>query len=407
MAQTLKFGNGNFATKAGSTLCYDDQNGNFKPIPMDFTRASTATRVNKQGLIEVVKSNVPRIDYTDTTNGVLLLEKAATNLQTYSSDLASVYVPTNITQTSNYGISPDGSLTSTRVVLSNLTDSRSVETLSGVLTNNTVYTFSCYYKGVKGESTYMYFLSSAGGTNISKEIIFTGKWQRESITFTAGSASNYTYIVDVRQGVSTATDFEVWGGQVEVGNASSYIPTQGSATTRVAETASGAGNSEVFNDSEGVLFADIAALENLTTQEIAFSISDGVNNRLLVRFKTDGRIGFVAFTNGVGLRALGETGVLNQSINKKIAIKYKENDYALWINGIEVVTDTTSTTFSLGALTEISFNQGNNSNPFYGKTKEIGYYNTILTDLELEYLTSYRSWESMVNELNLNIIYNG
>ena len=47
------------------------------------------------------------------------------------------------------------------------------------------------------------------------------------------------------------------------------------------------------------------------------------------------------------------------------------------------------------------------SNNFYGKTKEIGYYDAILTDLELEYLTSYRSWESMVNELNLNIIYNG
>ena len=44
---------------------------------------------------------------------------------------------------------------------------------------------------------------------------------------------------------------------------------------------------------------------------------------------------------------------------------------------------------------------------FYGKTKEIGYYDTALTDLELETLTSYRSWESMVNELNLNIIYNG
>ena len=44
---------------------------------------------------------------------------------------------------------------------------------------------------------------------------------------------------------------------------------------------------------------------------------------------------------------------------------------------------------------------------FYGKTKELGYYDTALTDLELETLTSYRNWVSMVNELNLNIIYNG
>ena len=38
--------------------------------------------------------------------------------------------------------------------------------------------------------------------------------------------------------------------------ASSYIPTQGSATTRVAETATNSGNSEVFNDSQGVLFVN-------------------------------------------------------------------------------------------------------------------------------------------------------
>ena len=60
--------------------------------------------------------------------------------------------------------------------------------------------------------------------------------------------------------------------------ASSYIPTQGSASTRVAETASGAGNSEVFNDSEGVLFADIAALAD--TAYIALG-SDSSNRILL------------------------------------------------------------------------------------------------------------------------------
>ena len=47
------------------------------------------------------------------------------------------------------------------------------------------------------------------------------------------------------------------------------------------------------------------------------------------------------------------------------------------------------------------------SSNFYGKTKELGYYDTALTDAELETLTSYRNWVSMVNELNLNIIYNG
>ena len=53
----------------------------------------------------------------------------------------------------------------------------------------------------------------------------------------------------------------------------SYIPTSGSTVTRAAETCNNSGNSEVFNDSEGVLFADISALANDGT--IAISIIDG------------------------------------------------------------------------------------------------------------------------------------
>jgi hypothetical protein len=52
MANTLKFGNGQWATKVGSTLAYNDEGGNFKPLPFNFTRSTSATRVNKDGLIE-------------------------------------------------------------------------------------------------------------------------------------------------------------------------------------------------------------------------------------------------------------------------------------------------------------------------------------------------------------------
>ena len=75
MAQTLKFGNKTWATKVGSTLAYNDENDNYKPLPFAFTRSTSATRVNKQGLIEVVTNDRPRIDYTDTSDGVLRSEE--------------------------------------------------------------------------------------------------------------------------------------------------------------------------------------------------------------------------------------------------------------------------------------------------------------------------------------------
>jgi hypothetical protein len=76
----------------------------------------------------------------------------------------------------------------------------------------------------------------------------------------------------------------------------------------------------------------------------------------------------------------------------------------MWVNGFEVLTDTSGAT-PVG-LNEVRFDDGDGNVPFYGKTKEIGYYDEILTDLELETLTSYRTWEAMVKELNLNIIHN-
>ena len=84
MANTLKFGNGQWATKVGSTLAYNDEGGNFKPLPFNFTRSTSGTRVNKDGLIEVVTNNKPRIDFLNDSNGALLLEPNRTNLITYS-----------------------------------------------------------------------------------------------------------------------------------------------------------------------------------------------------------------------------------------------------------------------------------------------------------------------------------
>ena len=66
------------------------------------------------------------------------------------------------------------------------------------------------------------------------------------------------------------------GSTVRTGSyPTSYIPTNGTAgVTRSAETATGAGNSTTFNDSEGVLMAEISALADDGTYRF-MSLSDG------------------------------------------------------------------------------------------------------------------------------------
>ena len=427
MAQTLKFGNGNFATKAGSTLCYDDQNGNFKPIPMDFTRASTATRVNKQGLIEAVTNDRPRIDYTDTSDGVLLLEPASTNSIPYSEDFSQTSFWNSVSNVSTLKntLSPDGTLNASKITPNTTNGQHSVKS-TGILSSNR-YVYTIYVKAngysffqIANQSTsdiVNFNLNNATylASNINDEAsinYFGNGWYKCMVYFATSFQGIYNVII-TNINASRLESFagnnidsiDLWGAQAETNSvASSYIPTQGSATTRVAETASGAGNSEVFNDSEGVLFANIAANANDLTNRTIGILGNSSNLIELAYRNTTNQVRALIKSSNVVVVNL-QYSLSDITLYNKIVIKYKSNDCSLWVNGFEVLTDTSASMPS--GLSELNFNRFDGAEDFYGKTKEIGYYNTILTDLELETLTSYRTWISMVNELNLNIIYNG
>jgi len=72
----------------------------------------------------------------------------------------------------------------------------------------------------------------------------------------------------------------------------------------------------------------------------------------------------------------------------KVAVKYKENDFALWVNGVEAATDNSGLVWSNGVLDTLKFSDGNNASPFYGNAKDVRLYNTALTDSELATLTT-------------------
>ena len=383
MAQTLKFGNGTWATKKGSTLAYNDENSNYKPLPFDFSRASSATRVNKEGLIETVGSGEPRIDFKDNNKGALLLEPSRTNLITYSEDFSQWSIISSgivITDNTNEVLSPSGKNDATKVEFN---VASKILGQSPTLSGN--YSGFVYVKGTQGETIRFNF----GGTE--ENFTLTGGWdklERTNITATANAFNLNTF------GDATARTIYVWGAQLEQGNyATSYIPTQGAAVTRQADTASGSGNDVVFNDSEGVLFADIAALaDDLTFRLITLKGSSG-----------DVRFGFRSNSNMIYVQ-IGSASFLTHTVSdiklfNKVAIKYGTSGTKFIINGFEVGTDLNDSSFS--GINSLNFDLSGGSN-FYGKTKEISYYDTALTDEELEYMTSYRTLRRMAKELNLN-----
>ena len=405
MANTFKFGNGNWAVKDGYALAYNDENNNFKPLPFDFTRASSATRVNKQGLVEVVPSGKPRIDFTDNTSGHLLLEPSRTNNLPYAEQFDNAaWSKGNSTVTANQAISPDGSQTADLLQLT----SAGGNVFDGVGGSGD-YAFSVFAKYVDAQfirlrstGSYAYFdiqNGSVGSTiNVSSTKIedYGNGWYRCTVVGNNTNSLAQIFVSDT-DGSNTGTgSVYIWGAMFEAGSyATSYIPTEGSSVTRVVETANGAGNDSIFSEAEGVLYVESEALANDETSRVIASISNGSSNLNRVVLQYTNNVGgnqVVAFAQTAsGYSSVHTRSITNALTFNKFAVVYNDstNNFDLWVNGTKLGDGSFNYSFTANALSKIQFADGNTTNnPFYGKIKDIKVYNTALTDTELQNLTS-------------------
>ena len=381
MANTLNLGNGNWGVKKDSLLAYNSENGNFKPLPFDFTRASSATVVNKAGLIETVGSGEPRIDFSNDAKGALLLEPQRTNAIQWSdlfsaSSTGGYYgLYWNAIITDNNTISPDGSLNASKVVRG--TDDVLIRAL-GVVTASTANTTTLWAK--KGNYDKMMLDI---GDEAASTITLTDEWQR--IETTTSSALN-THI-DISMPNSASGDYiYIYGFQVEQGSyANSYIPTQGSAVTRSADVCNNGGNEQVINSTEGVLYAEISALGIATNKYI--NIYQDANNRILLWITSTGVIRGYAIVNSSGSDVFIDAVGVDATNNNKIALSWQGFTLSLFVNGIKIGNSTVTNSFSTMNLTTLDLKDVTNANFFYGNVKDVRVYNTALTDAELIALT--------------------
>ena len=349
-----------------------------------FSRGSSATRINKDGLIETVASGVSRLNYP-LIDGVVngcpshLLEPSRTNSLPYSEDFSQWIGSSYIT--SNYAISPDGTLNASRLLFTG-----AGQEIKYNLTTSSSTSGSIYVKGISGKTIRF---GLAGSEN---NFTLNGNWQKLEIqgTETSNKITLNTY------GSVTARDLSIYGAQLEQGSfPTSYIKSNsGTTTTRSAETANGSGNASTFNDSEGVLMAEISALDSSDTSSRRLGITkDGTYEGLRLQLGS-GNISVTVYD--------GTTNQYNQTVNidnsifHKVALKYKTNDFALWIDGIEYFPQSSGSTFVNGTLDDISFDYVG-GNPFRGSTKQIQYFDSALNDSDLETLTSWTSFTDMAN----------
>jgi len=396
-------------------------------------------------IIEITDdTNLPRIDYSPYsgagTCGHWLFEPQSTQTATYSNDFTQgdIFVSSSdpsvqdTVLTSQQTTSPDG--TNNAWLLKD-------DNSGGTGTSNLRYTgtnlnsndFNIVSVFVKKALTNNFialssanFDSSANGTswfNISNGSLgiidsdhtakiedYGNDWYRCSITFktttdTSGAVRIRLASTDGSVNVSLdgTNGSYLFGLQCESSAtqnyATSYIPTSGSTVTRLADAASGAGSSDLINSTEGVLYAEIASLANDGTSR-CIALSDGsTSNRVNLLFDTSNNAIRSIVVSGSSTQFDQEYVVSSTTNYHKIAVKYKANDFALWIDGVERFTDASG--IAPIGLNDLSFNVGSGSLSFFGKAKCVAVFKEALTDDELECLTTDETSFSSFNALAL------
>ena len=366
-----------------------------------FSRGSNATRVNKDGLIETVTGDTPRLDYTDISCPSLLLEPQSTNLIEYSEDFTTGWSNLingsgiNPVVTSNQGTSPDGSLNADKVVfdLNGGTEQSDYSlldySLSGFSNPHTLDT-SIYLKS-SDANDYQVVIYNRGTS--PQVITVTNQWQRFSVNGTRSNTTNNFRLGLFGHNSSNTASLLLFGAQVEEQSfATSYIPTNGSTATRNADDCKLDNFGSMPSNYPITVYGEVLPNE-LSSDSHAFSLLQNVDTSgsyylsLELTSTTDLKIKRRdADTNDAD--TISHTLAVGTPF--KFAVCFQnETDYKYSFDGLSAVSVTTSDTVTwdyndvlLGTLRLVS--DTGSRNPI----KEFRLYDTELTDAELKKLTT-------------------
>jgi hypothetical protein len=181
---------------------------------LTFSRASSATRVDSNGLIEKVRTNL------------ILQSQTFDNASWTKTGAGGAPAPI---VTANAGVAPDGTTTADRVYFDTTGGTASVlgQSIAGAIG----YTFSIYLKSNTGTNQTIYLRSDSApitGTTITA----TNTWQRFTFTAPTWASTTRDIGLDLRSTLAATSDLLVWGAQWEASDiATDYIATTTTAVS--------------------------------------------------------------------------------------------------------------------------------------------------------------------------------
>jgi len=356
---------------------------------MTLTQSGTTTRIDENGLLVTNAVNIPRIDYSKGS-GAILSELESTNQIRYSEDFSNaLWLTPGVTRTSSTGTNPRGESATIYAIQGAAAQGGLEGAMASAASGNGVGV-SIWARKKSGVGTTNVEIGFADSSSVYTSTVSVGAdWQRITYTSTGYTSANRFYID--AEGISADDTIEIWGAQVEKsasgvnGKVSSYVPTTSGSVTRVKDEYFNGGDTTLIGATEGVLFIELAAINNAGTRAIALSASNSAANRVVFYFFNNNSV--QARVQASSAQTMLNASVTDQTAFNKVAIKYKSGDIAFWINGTEVATSTASFTFN-AALSELAFDQGTGANNTDAFVKQLAVFKEILSDAELAALTS-------------------
>ena len=261
-----------------------------------YTPTTTQPITNYTPVLQTAPAGVPRFDHNPLTGESLglLVEEQRTNLLTYSEQFGdAIWGKDAATVAVNAAVAPDGNLTADKLVENTATGTHRIIGGGALsLSSGTTYTVSIYAKA--GERRYlMTNWNSAFNARSTFDLqtgtvasTFSGTatitsvgngWYRCTVTGTAtvnGIGTGYLHLNN--SSISSDTSYTgdgysgiyIWGAQLEAGAfPTSYIKTEASQVTRVADSAqmTGSNFSSWYRQDEGAMAVAFSRASSPTT----------------------------------------------------------------------------------------------------------------------------------------------
>jgi hypothetical protein len=392
-----------------------------------FTRASTATYTDVNGVTQTANNDTPRWDYDPVTHVLrgLLLEEARTNLIPQSTFLASWSNGAgSITFTNGIAGAPDGTATVTRFAETTTSQPHYTSILSLVLASTT-YTLCVYAKAVEnrylqlglddgsnngGYATFDLQTGVVSGalTGRGTAVIGTATIQpvgngfyRCAIATTIGAFTNSRVVLCLSSvpaptfapnySGNAANGLLIWGCQLEQGAfPTSFILTAGSTVTRAADSATMPTNVSWLSATAGTLLVDASSREAVASaarEYVALGTDANTTTRLFTQVGT-GVVSAQSFNASVLSGAVNDTLPLVANQQFKVALSYSSAPLSLAVSRSGMVPSKVVLTAAPSGLATLFIGGGSRSIGASAAYRGVQYWPRVLADAEMQQVTT-------------------